>query len=53
MNEVLAVLYFTFWFAGTLVPKVEMEQDQKRGDTSQLPGFGLSIDFRHFEADLF
>lgn len=53
MNEVLAVLYFTFWFAGSLVPKVDREADQKRGDTSQLEGFGLSIDFRQFEADIF
>ena len=25
MNEVLAVVYFVFWFAGSFMPKVELE----------------------------
>lgn len=53
MNEVLAMLYFTLWFGGSLMPKVELEQEEHRGDSSQLKDFGLSIDYRHFEADLF
>ena len=53
MNEVLAMLYFTLWFGGSLMHRVELEQEQHRGDTSQLKDFGMTIDYRHFEADLF
>ena len=53
MNEVLAVLYFVFWFAGSFIPRYDPEPELKRGDVTQLHNFGLGIDIRHFEADLF
>jgi hypothetical protein len=56
MNEVLAVLYYSFWLGGSMIPPsyAEGHKDDYEKYKSQSQNFNVfTIDFMHFEADVF
>ena len=57
MNEVLAVLYYSFWLGGSLIPPSFKEESKEAEETSEKSTASkddvFTIDFKHFEADVF